>query len=32
MFKDYDFKIYKEMITFYLNKKIYKKINVLSKQ
>ncbi len=31
MFKDYDFKIYKEIIIIYLNKKIYKKINVLSK-
>ena len=31
MFKDCNFKIYKEIITFYLNKKIYKKIDVLSK-
>jgi hypothetical protein len=32
MFEDCDFKIYKEMTTIYLNKKIYKKIDVSSKQ
>jgi len=32
MFEDCDFEIYKEMTTIYLTKKIYEKIDALSKQ
>ncbi len=32
MFKDCDFEIYKEITTIYSTKKIYKKIDALSKQ